>query len=132
MSNLSSRIPFKVRNFADVSASRVLDVIYQNLTGHFIVVLLELNCGVTNLGTDLVGASGADIQMEDVTPPTLFVGEIVNNVALQVLPNGNHAITQSGNITFIVPPGWYYEALDVSAGQGASPNIDAWWEGELI
>lgn len=98
----------KIDDISQTIPGNADDTIYLNGT-HFRLVCVS---------ADLDADEKYQIFVENATPPTIQIGELSNGAT-------GDRITPS--ITFIVPPGWYYE---VSTEAGA-PSIDTWVEWDL-
>jgi len=111
-----------VENYQDVIASRAIDTTYQNTTGKWIMVIssISLSAGMDQ-SVDAIAYIGT-------TSPNSVVSKvgIYHNVDRGYSGSGTVAV--KGNVTFLVPPSWYYR-IGKSGTGGAS--IDTWWEAEL-
>lgn len=101
---------------SDVTASRSLSVTYQNLTGKPLWV-----CVTTTVGSwsGIMAAIGA----------SLTKGSEPHYPVTSVALNFFTAISALGGIvpiTFLVPNGWYYEAIKYG-----SPTLQSWYEWTL-
>lgn len=101
-------IPLNVRivtNAAqsDVSAARVIDTIYQNLTDKVILALVSIRSTIPTLKFQ-----GYYCKCDSVTPPVDIVAQLdfANEAPAQI------TITQTA--TFIIPPNYYYYVTAIS------------------
>ena len=112
--------PIKANAF-DRIAVRAYAGVYQNLTLRPIMVL------VTSQHTS-GGVGGAARAIAYIDPPPGPGGNAVGYSGWLNTPGAGRVL--HGQITFLVPPGWFYRVLSLVAGGGANA-LNEWWEYEL-
>ena len=98
-------------SLSDVSGSRSMDTVYQNTSGKVRVVM----CSFWSTSA----ARGVYVKLGSSTPPTTIV--------LYPHSSSTGGSDQCGDITILVPNGWYYK-METTAG---TVNIETWCEMEL-
>lgn len=103
------------KNQTDVTSYRIKNTVYQNVLETPILVSVSCYCDGTVGYTAILRA-----HVENVTPPTINVAEagLFNN------PSSVREITQ---ISFVVPPGFYY-SVDSDASTGNIAGFTHWLE----
>lgn len=113
----------EVENHSDVTGSRVLDTVYQNTSGRW--MLICITCSLAN--SDSGGSSGSvTFQIGSASPPAIQAAKV------RLAGGGNPATANNADMsaTFLVPPDWYYRAVSATAA-GGSVSILAWFESEM-
>ena len=120
-----SREVGEVSNFSDVIASRALDgTVYQNTSGKWRVVTISARaiCGADS-GVHATASIGV------TSSPASEISKM-GGITGAGYTSGNFEIYT--NMSFLVPPNWYYKIVTTAAGTN-DKYFDGthWWEGEL-
>ena len=102
--------------FSDETSNRSIGTVYQNLSGHSLIVLVW---GEVNY---ITGAGQLDAKMDPTNPPTTIITSLFVNNGIT-----NQTLVIDGTLELIVPNGYYYELSDGSNPGGAS-SMNKWTE----
>ncbi len=116
----------KMHSMPQVEPVRILDTVYQNTSGRVRFVIV---CAVAIVQSDQDGAAGIQACVENDSTPTEQVAE---SSLLFNYKSGTYDFDQRPylNLTFIVPPGYYYTVNKYLSGTGTCSLI-TWFEYDL-
>ena len=114
----------------DATAARAIDgTIYQNTDDYIRIVTINCLFKIDDNGAgDIVGSCGVVINIENATPPTIFVNQMAYDLNFNT---GNFTAadffqTQT-SATVVVPPGFYYRAT-ATIGANCTVLLADWFE----
>jgi len=112
-------------------AGTAIDEIYQNTSGKWLSVSTSWQFNVIGTAATIDGESDITILCDTVTPPEVNIARAGASLQLKGLtwssgvPNGVYDMKQ---LSFLVPPNYYYECKSYTYGHGAAPFLLNWKE----
>lgn len=121
---------FSQRNWSQFDKTTVRDIagtVYRNDSGRIRLTIINIYLAVSIAAPGNSGTSQVLFYCDENSSPTALIQQLI--IGLNMGSVGS--FTGNFATTILVPPGYFYKAVQSATGDGVTPVLTSWFENEL-